>query len=180
MTAERWGDQPLSIAYDFAAHTATVTDRRGHPWSYQHGETGQVMRFEDPTSAATQFEIDDEGLVKKVTKPLGGVTEITYDTEGPRRSRGNALVVAVTADDRGDNGAAHTLTTFYEYEGYSNQLTRITDPRGAVTQIVRNEVGLAKEITEALGEPEAGTTKFDYNDYGQPTKVTNPNLQIGD
>ena len=36
------------------------------------------------------------------------------------------------------------------YEGYSNQVTRITDPRGAVTQIVRNELGLAKEITEAL------------------------------
>ena len=178
VTAERWGDQPLAIAYDFEEHSATVTDRRGHLWSYLHGETGQVMRFEDPTTAATQFEVDVEGLVKKVTKPLGGVTEIIYDTEGPRRSRGNALVVAVTADDRGDNGSAHTLTTFYEYEGYSNQLTRITDPRGAVTQIVRNEVGLPKEITEALGAPEAGTTKFDYNDFGQPTKVTNPNLHV--
>ncbi|MDQ1347353.1 MAG: hypothetical protein QG573_723, partial [Acidobacteriota bacterium] len=178
VTAERWGDQPLAIAYDFEEHSAAVTDRRGHLWSYQHGETGQVMRFEDPTTAPTLFEVDDEGLVKRVTKPLGGVTEITYDSEGSRRSRGNALVVAVTADDRGDNGSAHTLTTTYEYEGYSNQLTRITDPRGAVTQIVRNEVGLAKEITEALGEPEAGTTKFDYNDYGQPTKVTNPNLHV--
>lgn len=80
VTAERWGDQPLSIAYDFEEHSATVTDRRGNLWRYQHGETGQVMRFEDPTSAATQFEIDEEGLVKKVTKPLGGVTDITYDT----------------------------------------------------------------------------------------------------
>ncbi len=177
-TAETWGGHALSIAYNFATRATVVTDRRGNPWTYQHGETGQVMRFEDPTSAATQFEIDDEGLVKKVTKPLGGVTEITYDTAGPRRARGNALAVAVTADSRGDNGSSHTLTTTYEYEDYSNQATRITDPRGAITQIVRNEVGLPKEITEALGAPEAGTTKIEYNDYGQPTKVTNPNLHV--
>ncbi|MEO8195271.1 MAG: RHS repeat-associated core domain-containing protein [Thermoanaerobaculia bacterium] len=177
-TGETWGGHALSIAYDFASHATVVTDRRGNPWTYQHGETGQALRIEDPTSAATQFEIDTEGLVKKVTKPLGGITAITFDTEGPRRSRGNALSVAVTADSRGDNGSSHTLTTAYEYEEYSNQPTKVTDPRGAITEIVRNEVGLPTSITEALGAPEAGTTAIAYNDLGQPTTVTNPNGHV--
>jgi YD repeat-containing protein len=47
-----------------------------------------------------------------------------------------------------------------------------------VTKIVRNEVGLPTEVTEAFGAPEAGTTKTAYNAYGQPTRVTNPNDHV--
>ncbi len=177
-TAETWGGQPLAIEYDLAGHSATVTDRRGSLWQYQHNETGQVVRFTDPTGAATRYTVDDEGLVTKVTAPLGRVTDIVYDTDGERRARGNVLSVAVTADSRGDNGSAHTLQTTYEYEGYSNQPTRITDPRGAVTTIARNDVGLPTSITEAEGAPETGTTTTEYNLYGQPTKVTDPNGHV--
>ena len=181
-TDESWGGPPLTIEYDFAGHTATVTDRRGLPWQYQHNPTGQLVRFEDPTGAATSYVVDSEGLVTKVTAPLGRVTAIVYDTGGEngsdRRARGNVLSVSVTADSRGDNGSAHTLTTTYEYEGYANQPTLLTDPRGAVTKIVRNEVGLPTEVTEAFGAPEAGTTKTAYNAYGQPTRVTNPNDHV--
>ena len=35
-TAETWGGQQLAIEYDLAGHSATVTDRRGSLWQYQH------------------------------------------------------------------------------------------------------------------------------------------------
>ncbi len=177
-TAESWGEHALSIDYDFTSHTAAVTDRRGEVWHYQHNPSGQLLRFEDPTGAPTTYTVDGEGLVTKVTLPLGRVTDIVYDTSGERRGRGNVLSVAVTADSRGDNGSAHTLRTTYEYEGYSNQPLMITDPRGAVTKIVRNHVGLPTSVTEAFEAPEAGTTTTDYNVYGQPTRVTNPNGHV--
>lgn len=66
---------------------------------------------------------------------------------------------------------AHTLTTTHKYEGYANQPTLLTDPRGAVTKIVSNGISLPTEVTEAFGAPEAGTTKTAYNAYGQPTPV---------
>ncbi|MBP9825615.1 MAG: RHS repeat protein, partial [Thermoanaerobaculia bacterium] len=174
VTEETWGGHPLTIAYDFNGRMATVTDRREHPWQYQHNPSGQLLRFTDPTGAATAYAVDGEGLVTRVTAPLGRVTAIAYDTSGERRARGNVLSVSVTADSRGDNGSAHTLQTNYEYEGYANQPTEITDPRGAVTKIARNAVGLATSVTEAFGTPEAGTTTTQYNAFGQPTRVTNP------
>ncbi len=160
------------------SRTATVTDRRENPWQYRHNPSGQLLRFTDPTGVATAYVVDGEGLVTRVTAPLGRVTAIAYDTSGERRARGNVLSVSVTADSRGDNGSAHTLQTTYEYESYANQPTVITDPRGAVTKIVRNEVGLATSVTEAFGAPEAGTTTTQYNAFGQPTRVTNPNGHV--
>ena len=177
-TQESWGGSPLAIDYVFDSHRATVTDRRGNSWQYQHNPTGQLLRFEDPTGAATTSTVDDEGLVTKITLPLGRVTDIVYDTDGGRRARGNVLSVEVTADSRGDNGSEHTLRTTYEYETYANQPTRITDPRGAVTEIARDDVGLPRSVTEALGAAEAGTTTTEYNVYGQPTQVTNPNDHV--
>ena len=181
-TAETWGGFPLAIEYDFGGHRATVTDRRENAWQYQHNSSGQLLRLEDPTGAATAYVVDGEGLVTQVTLPLGRVTDVVYDTGGQdggdRRARGNVLSVSVTADSRGDNGSAHILKTTYEYEGYANRPTRIVDPRGAVTKIVRNAVGLPTSVTEAEGTPDAGATATEYNDYGQPTKVTNPNGHV--
>ena len=47
-----------------------------------------------------------------------------------------------------------------------------------MTKIVRDAVGLAREVTEAEGAAEAGTTTIAYNAYGQPTSVTNPNGHV--
>ena len=85
-TAETWGGFPLTIAYDFEQRTATVTDRRQNSWQYQHNPSGQLLRFEDP-GAATAYLVDGEGLVTRVTAPLGRVTDIVYDTAGDRRAR---------------------------------------------------------------------------------------------
>jgi RHS repeat-associated protein len=174
-TAETWGGHGLTIAYDFEQHKADVTDRRQNVWKYTHEATGQAKEVEDPLAAKVKFTIDSEGLVTQVEAPLGRKTEVVYDTGGSRRSRGNATTLAMTADGRGSNGSSARLETFYAYEAYSNQPIRIRDARQSVTEITRDSVGLPLAITEATGTPEAGTTRFSYNEFGQPISATNPN-----
>ncbi len=174
VTAETWGGDPLSIAYDFANHKATVTDRRAKAWAYEHDAAGHPTQVTDPTGVATTLAYDAEGLLTTRTEPLGRVTQITYDTTGERRSRGNALQVEVTADTRGANGSSGTLITETTYDPATNLPATVTDPRGVVTTYTRNAAGLPTRI-EA---PEGATTTLDYDDYGQVTRATNPNGHV--
>ncbi|MEO8275836.1 MAG: RHS repeat-associated core domain-containing protein [Thermoanaerobaculia bacterium] len=175
---ETWGGFPLALAIDFEAHQTIVIDRRGQTREYGHNASGQLVRFEDPLHAVSTSTIDAEGLVTHSAAPLGRATDMTYDVANGRRSRGNVLQIAVTADNRGDNGSSHVLATQIEYDTYSNQPTKITDPRGAVTLIARGATGLPMAITEAAGTADAGSTAIVYNDFGQPTRVTNPNGNV--
>ncbi|NJL27416.1 MAG: hypothetical protein HC897_05730, partial [Thermoanaerobaculia bacterium] len=175
VTSQRWGAGTVQLAYDFAQGRTTVTDRRGNLCRYDHNSAGQVTRIEDPAQAVWTFSHDDEGLITEQTEPLGRRTEIVFETQGNRRSRGNVREVRVTADSRGPNGSAPVLVTSTEYEEVTNKPTRIVDPRGAVTTIERNEAGLPLTITRAAGAAEASTTRTTYNDHGQPVEITNPN-----
>ena len=174
VTGETWGGDPLAIAYDLTAHTATVTDRRSKTWIYEHDAAGHPTKVTDPTSVATTLAYDAEGLLTTRTGSLGRVTSITYDTVGERRSRGNALRVDVTPGTGGANGSSGTLTTRTTYDPVTNLPATVTDPRGAVTTYTRTAGGLPTKIDA----PEGATTTLEYNDYGQVTRATNPNGHV--
>jgi len=178
MTGETWGEHSLSIAYDFGARTATVTDRRGHSWVHEHDADGHPVQTTDPAGAVWQTAYDAEGLVTLETMPLDRTTAYTYDTSGDRRRRGNLLSVTVTPDGRGVNGSSASLTSTIAYHGRTNRPVTITDPRNAVTAIERNSFGLPLRITRAQGAPEESVTRLEYNTFGQPTRVTNPNGHV--
>ncbi len=185
VTGQTWGEGTLAIAYNFAARTATVTDRRGHPHVCRHNAAGQKTRYEDPAGAVWLYAYDAEGLQTSMTAPLGRITTTAYDTpcgggrgSGLRRSRANPTEVRVAADGRGPNGSSAELVTCIDYETRTNQPTRIVDPRGAVTEIARNAVGLPTAVRQAVGAPEARTTGFAYNPFGQVTHETNPNGHV--
>ncbi len=175
LTGQTWGGDPLAIAYDFTARTATVTNRRGQTATYEHTAAGQLARFTDATAADWEWEHDAEGLVTREELPGDRTTEFSYDTAGNRRARGNLLSVVVTPDGRGANGSPATLTTSIEYHARTHRPTQVTDPRGAVTAIERTPSGLPLRITRAQGAPEQSVTQIAYNAFGQPTRVTNPN-----
>ncbi|MGB6992254.1 MAG: RHS repeat-associated core domain-containing protein [Thermoanaerobaculia bacterium] len=82
------------------------------------------------------------------------------------------------ADPRGTNGSDVSLVTTVEYEHRTNQPVRVVDPRGIVTEIDRNVLGLPESVTRAVEEPEASTGFYDYNDFGQVVKLTNPNGHV--
>ena len=172
---ETWGGSPLSIAYDFTGRMTTVTDRRGHPWVYEHDADGHPTEFTDPAGAIRQAAYDADGLVTLETFPLGRTIAYAYNSSGDVRSRGNLLSVTVTPDGRGTNGSSSSLATTVAYHPRTNQPIRVTDPRGAVTSIERTSLGLPVRVTRALGTPEASVTAIEYNAFGQPTRVINPN-----
>ncbi len=134
----------------------------------------RLLRVVDPLNHVASFTLDDEGLVTQSVAPLGRVTGLFYDQSGRRRSRGNVLRSEVDADDRGPNGSSARLATRFEYEVYSNQPIKTTDPRGAVTSILRDGVGQVLAVTEGFGTPVAGTTRYEYDAFGRLTKTTDP------
>jgi RHS repeat-associated protein len=176
VTGQTWGGDPLSIGYTFgeAGTETAVTDRRSFVTSYAHDAEGRVVEINDPVTAVTRLAYDEEGLLTQRTAPLGRVTTTTYDTTGARRSRGNTIRVEVTPDARGPNGSSPTLVTTVAYDSRTNLPTRIVDPRGAVTEIVRDDSGLPSKETRALGAPEEASTTYAYNAHGQLEVVTNP------
>lgn len=178
VTTERWGGKSLSITYRFATRETDVRDRRGALTTYRHDADGHLVGIVDPTGAVTAFTLDAEGLVTEARSPQGRRTVTTYDTLHGRRARGNAIAVEVFADSRGPNGSGPVLRSTAEYEGYSNQPTKMIDPRGAITHIVRGDTGLALSITEADGAPEAGTTRFEYDAYGRLTQSVDPTGRV--
>lgn len=185
VTSQTWGDGTLTIAYDLDNRTTTVTDRRGHPHVCRHNAAGQKTRYEDPAGAVTSYAYDAEGLLTSLTEPLGRVTTYAYDTpcgdggtSGARRSRGNRTEIRVAADSRGANGSSAEQVTCVEYESRTNQPVRTVDPRGTVTEIDRNAVGLPVEVREAVGAPEARATRYAYNPFGQRTSIINPNGHV--
>ncbi len=175
VTSQRWGTGTVTLAYDFAAKKTTVTDRRSHATTYLHDADGRAVRREDPTHAVWTWAYDDEGLPTQATLPLGGKTEWTYGSRNDRRARGNATLITETPDDRGPNGSPATRTTEITYQGWSNEPTKIVDPRGTVTSIHRMPTGLPVEVRRAVGTPEETLTTIAYNPQGQPTQITDPN-----
>ncbi|MGB5882044.1 MAG: DUF6531 domain-containing protein, partial [Thermoanaerobaculia bacterium] len=177
-TAQEWGVGAVGLSYDFDSRTATVTDRRDNPWVYNHNPAGQVLQIVDPSTATFGMEYDEEGLEIRSVSPLGRVSRTSYADTIDRRSRGNPTKTEVTADERGANGSDPTLVTTIEYEHRANHPVRIMDPRGIVTKIERDALGLPETITRAVDEPEVSITRYEYNDFGQIEKVTNPNDHI--
>ena len=176
VTGETWGDGTLSLSYDFEERKVTVYDRGGNPTHYEHDESGHATRIQDASSAATTLAYNPDGLVTSITEPLGRSTTTTYDTGESRRSQGNATQVTVTADNRGPNGSSNAVTASATYDGRTNQPTHIVDPRGAVTDVARNAVGLPTSIKHGVGTPLANETKITtYNKHGQPEELVNAN-----
>jgi RHS repeat-associated protein len=165
--SQQLGPGTLSVVIDKAARLATVTDLRGHLSKYNFNTAGQPTRFEDATGAVWLYEYNGDGLVTKVTEPLGRVTDYLYATGEDARVRANLIETRVHADSRGTGGSPETLVTQTSYDPVSNQPSRIVDPRGNVTSIVRSPEGLPLQILRGEGTPEATSVTFTYNEYGQ-------------
>ncbi len=181
-----WGGGNIQLQYNFGARQATVTDPRNKTFAYTFTEKGHIQEVRDPEDARVTFTHEGEGLVTSRTEPLGRVTTFAYDSPcsaegspiGDRRSRGNLTRITVTPAPSGPNGSSASVVTCTEYDSYSNQPVKVVDPRGTVTLISRNAVGLPIAVTQAAGTPDTATTQTSYNAHGQPTQVVNPKGRV--
>ncbi|MEA2604011.1 MAG: hypothetical protein QOF89_5003 [Acidobacteriota bacterium] len=185
VTSEKWGEASVGLQYTFSdgGTETAVTDRRGHRSTYNHNAAGQVVRDEDQGGFATTFEADDEGITTVETSPRG--RKVTRETDpvgvDNRRARGNITRETITPGEGGDNGSGGALVTLSEHddgEDGTNKVSVTTDARNVATRQDLDDSGLAKAIVEADGTEAQATTQFEYNDFGQPTRVTSPNGHV--
>jgi RHS repeat-associated protein len=111
---------------------------------YEYDAAGREVRHTTPWNAVTQTSY--EGLLVRVTDPLGNVTTTQQD---PLRRP-----VAITD---GANGI-----TKYSY-GPFGALHTVTDPGNAVTRTTRDAFGRVKQ----LDDPDRGTTLSKYDGFGE-------------
>lgn len=99
-------------------------------------------------------------LIRSVTDPLGRKTSYSYDAKGRR----------VTVTDPISN------TTGYQYEDNCSNVATITDPLGKNTTFgYVFAPGTCRKTRMEISDPLQNLTVVEYNTYGMPTKVTDPN-----
>ena len=152
------------------------------------------------TPATTSFSYDLNGLLTSLTSPAGVTLTYGYDDAHRLTSisdaQGNKMVFALDAlgnrvQTQVQTGSAQVLsnsratfdtlgrlftqigadnrTTSYQYDSNSN-LTKITDPRSAVTQKAYDGLNRVLRTTNALN----GVTALSYDGQDNVTQVTDP------
>jgi RHS repeat-associated protein len=111
---------------------------------YEHDAAGRQVRHTTPWNAVTQTSY--EGLLVRVTDPLGNVTLTEQDPLG--------RPVAITDAASG--------VTRYNYGPFGAHYT-VTDPGGAVTRTTRDAFGRVRQ----LDDPDRGTTVSKHDGFGE-------------
>lgn len=114
----------------------------------------RVTRVVNALSAATDYKINEAGLVIEEINALGGSKTTLYDS--------NNAVLAVL----NEKGHAQTATL---YNPETRTLT-VTDAAGAATVFVDNDRGKVESMTDAGG----GTWKWQYDERGNLVRITRP------
>lgn len=117
----------------------------------------------------TRYEYDQWGNILKLTHPDGAAVSATWHTK-----------FELPLSETNEKG----ITTSYEYDDKGNLLT-LTEAKGTIEQRITrytyDQYGQVKTIT--TGESTANnaalaTTSIDYDDYGNITKITDPEGNI--
>jgi RHS repeat-associated protein len=127
-----------NVVFSTGSPSASLTDARGHVKSFNLlNDHPQAVTSGGHT---TYFECNDDGLVTKITYPMGNITQYTYDSDNwSRRSQANLLSV----ESSGNDGS---ITTSYVYENQYNQVTKIIDPKQNETIMTHDAYGNVKTV----------------------------------
>jgi len=161
---------------DLRGNKKTETDENQHVTRYAYDGVNRLkkktLEMETGTDddIVTEYGYNAVGSKTSETDPRGGVTTFEYD----------ALQRLIKVTD------AANKVTLYDYDAARNfggsvfdtssiKPTKITDPRGFVTDVTYNKVyrEINKSVTYKIGTAPA-VTETEYDDAGNVTKVTDP------
>ncbi|MBI3653778.1 MAG: RHS repeat protein, partial [Acidobacteria bacterium] len=135
---------------------AVVTDSLGRKMKKRLNASGYVIEQEDELGQASRIERDiTTNLATSTTGPCG-CAEVTKQYD----SRGN---LTAATDRLGQ-------TMKMEYEPVFNQVTKITDKLGRVTQFGYDARGNLTSVTDALNQ----TAGMQFDSFGEIIAVTDP------
>ncbi|MGY6656849.1 polymorphic toxin-type HINT domain-containing protein [Amycolatopsis sp. TRM77291] len=163
----------------FGEETATK-DANGNVTKRSYDAVGRPVRVEapayrapgsaDPVVAATSVVYDAVGNVIESVGPRGAISRFRYDQLGRQVEQQQPK-----ADAPGEVGGVWK----YDYTLTGERLS-VTDPTGSRQEATYDFLGRKITQTALERKPVAGahTTKFDYNDAGDLTKVTSPSGDV--
>ena len=154
-----------------AGNLTKITTPNGRYLTFTYDASNRITQVTDILGRAITYTYDGSGRLWKVTNPLTGVAEYTYDALHrllTMKEPGGNTHVTNTYDANGrvatQTQADSTTYQFaYTLDGGGNVTqTDVTDPRGYVKRFVFNSAGLTTSVTDALGQPEAQTTTYEW------------------
>lgn len=174
----------LQSKYDMAGRMVSNTNYLGNTTEYEYDALGQVIEqkvpFEDSVQVSTRNYYDGNGNMVKVETETGepGAIEKKYNIIENIYNPDNTLQKAVqyngnevleTSYEYYNNGQVKQMKigsddpeiTSYEYDPMNN-VKRITDSMGLVTNIVPDRTGNVKQVTDKNGTK----TTYEYTALG--------------
>jgi RHS repeat-associated protein len=136
-----------NFAYDERDRLVSATTPLGLETTRSYDADGNLVSEVDPSGATARIEYDAEGRPERAIDPLGRVSRTEYDAEG-----------RVTKQI---GPAERTLATF-EVDHEGNPTSR-SDAEGRQFTTDFDEFGRPTSTTGPVGEPEQGTTLFEYD-----------------
>lgn len=183
--------------YDARGNLTKTTDALGHVIAYTFDAGDNMLTRTNALGGVNTFTYDANHRVTTASTPLGNTTTFTYFANGCMKSLKDARnnTSSYTVNGNGDctsiaDPLSNTTSIAYDSVG---RCTGITDPRGKTKsfQYDSNDRLLSTIYTSAPGTPsrtnqfnafgqvaatdELGqTSSFERNEFGFPTKITDP------
>lgn len=192
-----------TIAYTGNDKAASFSDNGG-TYGVIHDPVNQVTSKLNPANGLFQFRYDDNGNISEKTDPDGNQLKLTWGSNVDVTAKENARgvqtsygydtyhnLIQQTLDQGGLN-----LTTSYQLDPVTGQISRITDPRGINTEKtydingnldqVARDAGGAAQVTDYTFNPQGLligvvdadgiATTYEYDSNGYLTRIYNPNI----
>lgn len=124
---------------------------------------GYITKMTTPDGTTTNTLMSGTNLYTAITDPLGRKTSYTYDSMGRRRTM---------TDPLGN-------TTSYEYEDACSNVTAVIDPMQLITSSAYTFApGTCRKVHTEIHDPQQQRTAIDYDSYGNPLTITDPNNNV--
>ncbi|WP_431313350.1 DNRLRE domain-containing protein [Streptomyces antnestii] len=150
-----------------------VTDPEAHATDYVLDDFGRGVKTTDAKGQSTDMAWDADNNVTLVKEANGAQTTYTYDQK-------TGYPLTMKDAEANKNGTAATVYTYQtRLDGFSADLYTQTSPEGRKWQFGYDAFGNLKTATDPKGVSTATagdyTTSYEYDTYGQQTKVTDAN-----